>query len=118
VWHGPPVDASAEELQATFGALQRPLAVYGHIHRPYVRELPGLTVANSGCVSQPFDDDLRAAYLLVTDGRPEIRRVEYDLARELEALQDSPLPHADWLMRILVRGPGELPAPQPDRPVK
>ena len=118
VWHGPPVDASDAELQSTFGALRSRLVVYGHIHRPYVRELPGLTIANSGSVSQSLDGDPRAAYLLVTDGRPEIRRVEYEMQRELEALKTCALPHADWLMRMLVRGPGEMPSPKLGMPVK
>ncbi len=44
--------------------------MYGHIHRPYSRELGALTVANSGSVGMPWDGDPRASYLLVKDGRP------------------------------------------------
>ena len=73
------------------------LVVYGHIHRPFV-DLP---VANSGSVGQSHDGDPRASYLLIDDGIPAVQRVEYSVDTELRALQDSAIPHASWLRRIL-----------------
>jgi len=35
------------------------IAVYGHIHRPYIRRVGEMTVANSGSVSQSYDGDRR-----------------------------------------------------------
>ena len=78
-------------------ALNFPLLVYGHIHRPFIEG----RVANSGSVGQPHDGDHRASYLLIDGSRPEIRRVKYNLEREVKALKDSGLPHADWTARIL-----------------
>jgi predicted phosphodiesterase len=90
-------EASDAELTDTYSALGEPVAVYGHIHAPYVRRLPRLTVANSGSAGNPADGDWRASYLLITDGEPSIRRVEYDLERELAALARSGLPGAERL---------------------
>src|SRR5262245_10452287 len=73
--------------------------VYGHVHRPFVRSLPGLTVANSGSVGLPWDGDARAAYVLVDGGRPRIRRVAYDLERAGRDLAASGFPLAGWLER-------------------
>ena len=42
-----------------------PLVVYGHIHVPLLRRLPGLTVVNAGSVSQSYDGDRRAAYAVI-----------------------------------------------------
>jgi diadenosine tetraphosphatase ApaH/serine/threonine PP2A family protein phosphatase len=78
--------------------------VYGHIHRPYVRSLPGLTVANSGSAGSPYDGDPRASYLLVEEGRAEIRRVEYDVERECKELIASGYPQAAWLAEIRRKG--------------
>src|SRR5438105_1203857 len=64
---GPQTDDS--ELRAIYGPLGSRLAVYCHIHRPYVRELGDLTVANTGSVGLPFDGVTRASYLLVEDGK-------------------------------------------------
>ncbi len=75
-----------------FGAQQAELVVYGHIHRPYVRTLVGLTVANSGSVGLPYDGDWRASYLLIEDGTVSVRRVEYDLERELSDIRSSGFP--------------------------
>jgi diadenosine tetraphosphatase ApaH/serine/threonine PP2A family protein phosphatase len=60
-----------------------------------------MIVANSGSVSLSYDGDRRAAYLLLNESKPAIRRVEYDVDRELKALSGSGLPHADWVAKIL-----------------
>jgi diadenosine tetraphosphatase ApaH/serine/threonine PP2A family protein phosphatase len=60
-----------------------------------------LVVANSGSVSLSYDGDRRAAYLLLDDGQPSIRRVDYDIDEEIKALRKSGLPHADWVASTL-----------------
>jgi putative phosphoesterase len=104
LWRAPHPDASDAELSEVFKPLDAPVAVYGHIHQPYIRELPSITVANTGSVSLSYDGDPRASYLLVDETKPTIRRVEYDLEDEVEALTHSGLPHAEWLCRTLRAG--------------
>lgn len=108
-WRAPTPDASDDELNAVYGVLGKPVAAYWHIHRPYVRELPGLTVVNTGSVGLPYDGDRRAAYLLLDDSRPSIRRVEYDVNKELKTLSDCGIPHAGWIARILTNARPEMP---------
>ena len=97
-WKVVPQDASDAELQEIYGPLGAELVVYGHIHRPYVRRVGDFTLANSGSVGMPFDGDRRAAYLLVTDGRPEIRRVGYNVRRYVTELERSDYPTSRWLI--------------------
>jgi putative phosphoesterase len=100
-WRAPSPDASDEELRATYGSLGASIAVYGHIHRPYIRSVSGMIVANSGSVSLSYDGDPRASYLLWDGSIPSIRRVAYDIKREIRALHTSGLPHAEWIAKIL-----------------
>jgi len=88
-------------LRSIYAPLGAPIAVHGHIHRPYIRTISGMIVANSGSVSLSYDGDPRASYLLLDDSTPEIRRVPYDVDREIRALQASSMPHADWIAQIL-----------------
>ena len=44
---------------------------------------------------------IRASYFLLDEFTPTIRRVSYDIDREVRALQGSAMPHADWIARIL-----------------
>jgi putative phosphoesterase len=104
LWRAPMPNASDDELQRTYASVCAELLVYGHIHRPYIRRLPEMTVANSGSVSQPYDGDRRASYLVLDGESIIIRRVEYDVESEAEELLRSGLPHADWLSRILLAG--------------
>jgi len=104
LWRAPMPNASNDELQSTYASLRAKIAVYGHIHRPSVRRLPGMTVANTGSVSQSYDGDRRASYLVVEGESIAIRRVEYDVESEAEELLRSGLPHAQWLSRILLAG--------------
>jgi predicted phosphodiesterase len=97
LWRAPGADAKDDELQRTYGPLGAKVAVYGHIHRPYVRQLEALIVANSGSAGMPWDGDPRAAYLLVDGGVPTVRRVEYDVERHVADLLASGYPDADIL---------------------
>ena len=108
-WRSPMDNAADGDLESAYLPLARPLVVYGHIHRPYVRKLAGVTVVNSGSVGQPHDGDRRASYLLLDDGEPSIRRVEYDVDRELTALRNSHLPHAEWVARIIEKAAPQMP---------
>jgi len=103
-WRAPMPNASDEELQSTYAPLGAPIVVYGHIHLLYVRRLPTMTVANTGSVSQSYDGDTRASYLVIDGQSITIRRVEYDVEGEAKELLGSGLPHAEWLARILLAG--------------
>ena len=48
-------------------------------------------------------------YLLLDDSTPAIRRVEYDIQKEVKALGACGLPHSDWVARMLRSGTPELP---------
>jgi predicted phosphodiesterase len=100
-WRAPAPESSDAELESVYSPLGQPIAVYGHIHRSYIRRVSGMIVANSGSLSLSYDGDRRAAYLLLDDSRPSIRRVEYDVDKELKALSACGLPHADWVAKIL-----------------
>ncbi len=66
--------------------------MYGRIHKPYVRSLSDFVVANTGSVGMPYDGDPRASYLLVDEGRITVRRVTYNIDREVNELLASGYP--------------------------
>ncbi|HKA09021.1 MAG TPA: metallophosphoesterase family protein [Candidatus Dormibacteraeota bacterium] len=94
-------DASDDSLRETYGPLGVPVAVYGHIHRAFVRRLDDLTVVNSGSLSLSLDGDVRATYVVIEDGRIEHRRVAYDVERVVADLLRIGYPnaatYASWL---------------------
>ena len=62
---------------------------------PYIRNVSGMIVANTGSVSLCYDGERRAAYFLLDNLKPAIRRVDYNLDCELKALSGCGLPHSD-----------------------
>jgi putative phosphoesterase len=59
--------------------------VFGHTHKPWVREIEGVLFVNDGSVGKPKDGDPRASWALITAEastpvQVEIRRVPYDIA--------------------------------------
>jgi putative phosphoesterase len=108
-WRAPAPEASDAELESVYAPLGQPIAVYSHIHRAYIRSVSEMTVANTGSVSLSYDGDRRAAYLLLDDSQPAIRRVEYDVDRELKALSGCGLPHVDWVGKILASACPQMP---------
>ncbi len=108
-WQAPGPEANDSDFMRVYRSLGQPIVVYGHLHRSFVRTLPGMVVINTGSVSLSHDGDCRAAYLLLDRSRPEIRRVEYDVEKEAKVLARTGLPHCDWIARILRSGRPELP---------
>lgn len=103
-WKSPMPDATDEELESVYGPLGARIVVYGHIHRPYIRQLKSFTLGNSGSVSLAYDGDPRAKYLLIDGQDVSIRYVPYDVEKAVEDLKNSGLPYADWLIRVLRAG--------------
>jgi diadenosine tetraphosphatase ApaH/serine/threonine PP2A family protein phosphatase len=103
LWRAPMPDDRDADLLKTYAELDARLVVYGHIHRPFVRDLGSMTVANSGSVGAPWDGDPRASYLLI-DGDPEVIRVEYDVEREVAGLLASGYPGAEGIADSRRRG--------------
>ena len=109
-------DASDSELWTTYAPLAVACVGYGHIHRPFVRALDGLTVANAGSAGLPWDGDPRAAYLLLDDGVPKTIRVEYNVEEEVRALRAFGHPDAERLSEMRWCGRFLAPPPPPSRP--
>jgi predicted phosphodiesterase len=114
LWRAPTPEATDAELESIYGPLGQLIAVYAHIHRPYIRSVTSpqareKLVANTGSVSLSYDGDHRASYLLLDGSSPTIRRVEYDLEKELKALSFCGLPHVDWIAKSLRSGSPQMP---------
>lgn len=108
-WLAPAPEASDAELESIYSPLGQPIAVYAHIHRSYIQRVSNRLAANTRSVSLSYDGDSRAAYLLRDDFQPTIRRVEYDVDRELRALSSCRLPHADWMAKALASASPQVP---------
>ncbi len=83
--------------------------MYGHIHRGYIRNPGNGIIASTGSVSLSYDGDPRASYLLIDRGAPQIRRIEYDVEKEIKALKGWAFPHADWIARTLKTASPQMP---------
>ncbi len=108
-YRSPGPEASDAELESAYAGLGTGVVVYGHIHVPYVRQAGGRTIVNTGSVSLSFDGDRRAAYLLLDDGMPVIRRVNYDVDLELGALARCGMPHWGWTARMIESARPQMP---------
>lgn len=100
-WRSPTPESSDADLESVYAPLARPIVVYGHIHRSYIRVVKDMTVINTGSVSLSHDGDPRASYLLLDGLQPSIRRVEYDVESEVRALRNSSFPRAEWIASSL-----------------
>jgi putative phosphoesterase len=110
-WRAPAAEASDAELEGIYGPLGRPIVVFGHTHHPSIRSIAGnpKLLINTGSVGLPFDGDPRASYLVLEGGTPLIRRVEYDVEKELKALSFCDLPGAALTAKMLRTSSPQMP---------
>ena len=104
LWRAPMDTADAAELENAYKQLNAEIVVYCHIHRPFVRKVGTMNVCNAGSVGAPYDGDPRASYLLIDDGQPAIRRVAYDVEKEVGRLLVSDYPYREWIAELRRRG--------------
>ena len=100
VWRAPMDTADDQAFVDTYSGLNAGMVVYCHIHRPLIRKVGEMTICNCGSVGSPYDGDPRSSYLLINDGKPAIRRVEYDVEKEVGRLLASDHPHKEWIAQI------------------
>ena len=110
-WRTPSGEATDAELESIYGSLGEAIVAFGHTHRPSIHRMAGLPelLINTGSVGLPYDRDPRASYLLLDDGTPSIRRVEYNIEKELKALLSSDLPGAEWTAKMLRTSSPQMP---------
>lgn len=85
--------SSFQRLAATSNA---DIIVFGHTHRPYVKQVDGVTFLNVGSVGKPKDGDWRACYAIVESGdepRVTFQRVVYDVEKAATTIRATELPH-------------------------
>jgi putative phosphoesterase len=78
-------DSLYERLAA---AEEAGMLVFGHTHKPWVRDFGGVRFVNCGSVGKPKDGDPRGAFAVIGAGEVTIERVAYDaeaVAREVRA---------------------------------
>jgi putative phosphoesterase len=75
-------DKPARLYERLAAAERDPVLVFGHTHKPWVREYGGVLFVNCGSVGKPKDSDPRGAFAVLTatgDGVDvSIERVDYD----------------------------------------
>lgn len=111
IWRAPMDTADDAELENTYKNLDAQIVVYCHIHRPFVRKVGSMTICNSGSVGSPYDGDPRSSYLLIEDGKHMVRRVEYDVEKEVGRLLASDYPLREWFAEMRRRG-AYIPPPE------
>lgn len=104
VWRAPMDTADDAEMETVYGHLKAEVVVYCHIHRPFIRKAGSMTVCNTGSVGSPYDGDPRASYLMIDDGKPAIRRVAYDVEKEVGRLLASDYPYKEWIAEMRRKG--------------
>jgi putative phosphoesterase len=86
-------DRPLSSFQRLAAASAADVIVFGHTHKPYVKEVDGVTFVNAGSVGKPKDGDWRACYAMLDAARPEFRRVDYDVNAAAAAIRATDLPH-------------------------
>lgn len=109
-----PTDEEEQVLIRMFEGTEAQIALYGHIHMPYIRHIGGKVVANTGSVGLPFDGNTAASYAVLEIDQPYagsapvfslgIRRVPYDVEAAVRAFEGTEHPFAETVITALRAG--------------
>src|SRR5216683_2180435 len=98
------LDSTLEHLLGGLGSAVGALA-FGHLHIAYTRRWRHLLLADVGSCGLPRDEDLRAAYGILTwqdnTWEAEIRRVVYDVKAVVKQIKTSGIPNVEKRLKIL-----------------
>lgn len=110
-----PTDEPDEATARMFEGTEATIALYGHIHVPYVLHNGGRAIVNTGSVGLPFDGNTAASYALLEVEEPyagsaapafslSIRRVPYDVEAAVRAFDNLEHPAAERVIAALRAG--------------
>ena len=104
-------DAPDEVLGLMGRESDAPIVLFGHTHVQFSRQINGKTFINPGSIGQPRCGELQACYGVFVDGVYEARRVVYDPAPWVAALEridvlDAFPDFRQWLKTGLLEGYG------------
>ena len=93
---------SPDDLRAMVSGCEADLVVVGHTHWPQDHRIDGVRLVNTGSVSNPWNADLRASYVLL-DANPSgyqvsFRRVAYDVDAVIAHLRASRHAALDFIL--------------------
>jgi putative phosphoesterase len=89
-------DRPLSSFQRLAASSNADIIVFGHTHKPYVKEVDGVMFLNAGSVGKPKDGDWRACYAILEIGDPPtatFHRVTYDVKKAAAAIRATELPH-------------------------
>jgi predicted phosphodiesterase len=86
-----------ERLAPMFEGVAEDVIVCGHTHHQFDRAVLGRRLLNAGSVGMPYEDEA-AAYWLLLDPEPRLRRTDYDVPAAVERLRASGCPDVDEVM--------------------
>jgi putative phosphoesterase len=89
-------DKPASLYERLAAAESDPVLVFGHTHKPWVREYGGVLFVNCGSVGKPKDGDPRGAFAVLTPSAGSvavsIERIEYDADAVAAEVREAGLP--------------------------
>lgn len=80
----------------------------GHTHTQFILRIGTKTIINPGSVGLPRDGDPRAAYAVITDEGPVLKRVEYDIEETVRSVEETEMPDAAKIQLADVLRSGRL----------
>ena len=81
-----PIDEYLEPSEAYFSKVEGKIFISGHTHIQQVRFYSGKTYCNPGSVGQPRDNDPRAAFAVLSNGKFELHRTTYNMEKVFELM--------------------------------
>jgi len=98
----PKPDTPDSQFGEIAASVEEDIIAFGHTHIPFVREIAGKLLVNTGSVGRPGDGDPRAGYVVleISEGQiaARIKRVSYDVDKIARTIYDSHLPAEFALM--------------------
>jgi putative phosphoesterase len=94
-------DKPASLYERLAAAEDAELLVFGHTHKPWVREFGGVRFVNCGSVGKPKDGDPRAAFAVIGGKEVAIERVAYDARAVAAEVKQAGLP-AEFADKLLI----------------
>jgi putative phosphoesterase len=94
-------DKPASLYERLAAAEDADVLVFGHTHKPWVRDHGGVRFVNCGSVGKPKDGDPRGAFAVLDGREVTIERVAYDADRVAAEVREAGLP-GEFAERLLV----------------